>query len=82
MNFVPRPVEIYTLNTIKKTLIKITEIINELGIALTAAVTAEELLPHIDAIMHQIHIFSGFNPGLASTFILLPLIAIKTRTMK
>ena len=51
--------------------------LNELGIALSAAVTAEELLPHIEAIMHQITILSEINPGLASTLILIPLITIK-----
>lgn len=51
-------------------------IIGELGIALTSAITAEALLPRIEAIMSEIKILSGINPALASTLILL-LITIK-----
>ena len=67
-----------------KSLVKKTfgKILNELGIALSAAVTAEELLPHIEVVMRQITILNGINPGLVSTLILLPLIALKVRTVK
>jgi tetratricopeptide (TPR) repeat protein len=67
---------------VKKAFYKITDILNELSIALSAAVTAEALLPHIEAIMHQITILSGISPALASTLILIPLIALKVRTVK
>jgi len=58
------------------------KIITELGIALSAAITAEELLPHIEKMMEQITILSGITPGLVSTLILIPFITLKTRTMK
>jgi len=67
---------------VKKTFYKITSILNELSIALSAAVTAEALLPHIQAIMHQITILSEVSPAFASTLILIPLIALKVRTVK
>jgi len=64
---------------IKKT---IKGILNELGIALSAAVTAEGLLPHIEAIMSQIGLISQINPALAAGLILIPLVALKERTLK
>jgi len=69
-------------SVVKKTFYKITGILNELGIALGAAVTAEALLPHIEAIMDQITILSEISPALASTLILIPLIALKVKTVK
>jgi tetratricopeptide (TPR) repeat protein len=69
-------------SVVKKTFSKITGILNELGIALGAAVTAEALLPHIEAIMDQITILSEISPTLASTLILIPLIALKVKTVK
>lgn len=67
---------------VKKTFYIITEMLNELSIALGAAVTAEELLPYIEAIMHEITILSRITPGVASTLVLIPLIALKMKTVK
>ena len=67
---------------IKKTFSAIRGIANELGIALSAAVTAEGLLPHIEAIMSQIGIISHINPTLASALILIPLVTLKEKTLK
>jgi hypothetical protein len=67
---------------IKKTFSAIRGIANELGIALGAAVTAEGLLPHIEAIMSQIGIIGQINPALAAALILIPLITLKGKTLK
>ena len=67
---------------VTKTFYTITHALNELGIALSAAVTAEAFLPHIEAIMHQITILNGISPELASTLILIPLITLKIKTVK
>ena len=69
-------------STVNKIFLRIKHIINELGIALGAAITAEEIIPYIESIMHQITILSGISPGLAATLILIPLISIKTKTLK
>jgi len=69
-------------SVVKKTFNKITRILNELGIALSAAITAEALLPHIEAIMDQITVLSEISPAFASTLILIPLITLKVRTVK
>jgi len=69
-------------SVVKKTFNKITSILNELGIALSAAITAEALLPHIEAIMDQITVLSEISPAFASTLILIPLITLKARTVK
>jgi len=67
---------------VKKRFSIINGILNELGIALSAAVTAEEILPHIEAIMHEITILSGITPGVASTLLLIPLIVLKIKTIE
>jgi len=67
---------------IKRAFSTIKGALTELGIALSAAVTAEGLLPHIEAIMSQVGIISHINPALAAGLILIPLVALKERTLK
>ncbi|MBN1763351.1 MAG: HEAT repeat domain-containing protein [Methanomicrobia archaeon] len=67
---------------IKRAFSTIGRIANELGIAVSAAVTAEGLLPQIEAIMAQMGVISHINPALAAALILIPLVALKERTLK
>ena len=67
---------------IKGAFSSIGRIANELGIAVGAAVTAEGLLPHIEALMAQIGAISHINPALAAALILIPLVTLKERTLK